>query len=182
MSWIVDKAFTLYVLLGIIAAGLLFLWYGNRQRKYLGYTAGVLVAIGLVWLVTLFFTSDSKQLEQNVRAMRDAVLARNVDELFKHVSKDFRYKAMDRDTMYAAVKALIGQLNVTDIGITTFHIEDVSRKKRLARTSFVVTPHPNREMFRTEADFVLEGDQWKLKTLRFYGPAGGQEVDVPGLR
>ena len=183
MSWIVDNAFALYFVLGIVAAGLLLVWYNNRQIKFLGYAAAAVALIGVVWLVAHFFASDGKQLEQNVLEMRDAALARNVDDLFRHVSKDFRYKTMDRDMLYARVKVLIGKLNVTDIGITNFKIDDVSREKRLATISFMVTPHPDREKtFRTEADFVLEGDQWKLKTLRFFGPAGGPEVDIPGLQ
>jgi hypothetical protein len=36
-------------------------------------------------------------------------------------------------------------------------------------------------LFRTEADFVLEAEQWKLKTLRFYKPLvdAKDEVNLP---
>jgi hypothetical protein len=182
MDWIVDNAPILYVIFGLAAIGLLFLWYSNRQRTYLGCAAGAVAAIGLFWLLTVFFISDRKQLELNLLAMRDAVLERNTDKLFKHVSKDFQYKLMDRDAMYAAVKALIEKIKVEDIGITNVHFDEVSRAKRFAKISFMVTPYPDRRPFRTEADFVLEGEQWKLKTIRIFGPAGGDEIDVPGLR
>jgi hypothetical protein len=182
MSWIVDNAIPLYILFGFIAAGLLLIWYNNRQPKYLCYAAGALAGVGLVWLLSMFFISDRQQLALNIRAMRDAVLERDAHKLFKHVSKDFQYKIMDRDAMYVAVKAHIAQLKVEDIGITGVQFDEVSREKRFAKISFQTTPHPDRRQFRTEADFVLEGEQWKLKTIRIYGPAGGDEIEVPGLR
>jgi hypothetical protein len=182
MSWLVDNAFTFYVILGVVAVGLLLVWRNNRQTKYLAYTAGVLVLIGLVWLATQFYVSDSKQLENNVNAMADAVIKKNVDDLFKHISKDFRYRLMDRDAMYARVKAIIGLHEITDIRISSFHVDSLSRAEKFAKTSFLVTPNPDKNMFRAEADFVLEGDQWKLKTLRFFMATGGQEIEIPGLQ
>jgi hypothetical protein len=181
MDWLVENARVLYILLGIVGVGLVLVWWNNRRAKYLGFVVGIVALIGLLWLLTQFHISDRKQIELNVLAMRDAILKKNADDLFKHVSKDFNYKGTDRETLYAAVKVLIGKLDVSDIGISSFRVEDVSREKKLARTSFLVTPHPDKQMFRAEADFVLEGDQWKLKTMRFYGPTGGQEMDIPGL-
>ena len=183
MSWVVDYANALYVLLGIVAVGLLFIWRNSRQTKYLGYTGGVLILIGLVWLATQFIDSDSKQLESNVHAMADAVVAGKVDDLFKHISKDFIWKGIDRDKMYAGVKLAIGQHKITHVRISTFRVEEVSRSQKFAKTSFLVKAAANEEiLLRTEADFGLEGEEWKLKTLRFFGPAGGQEIDLPGLR
>jgi hypothetical protein len=184
MSWLVDNANTFYVLLGIIAVGLLLIWRNNRQGKYLCYTAGVLVVIGLIWLLTRFYVSDSKQLEANVNAMAAAVVAGKADDLFKHVSKDFRYKGRDRDLMYAVVKKAMENHKINDVRISSFRVDELSRGKKFAKTSFRVSTTADRDiLFITQADFALESDQWKLITLRFYNPVTqDQELDLPGLR
>ena len=186
MSWFVDNATTLYILLGIIAAGCVVAWRLNQRVKFLGYAAIAVVLIGGVWLLAHFGTSDNKQLETNVRAMADAVQAGDVDELFKHVSKDFRWKGIDRDLMYAGVKRQITAQKITHVGISSFRVENSSRADQYAKTSFLVSANAvgDQIMFRVEGDFRLESEQWKLTTLRFYRAIGGQdqEIDLPGLR
>src|SRR5438094_9394520 len=103
MAWFVDNANTLYVLFGLIAAAFLIMWRSYQWRKeFLGYAAGALAIMGVIWLLTLFVPTDRKQLESNVHAMANAVVAGKVDDLFKHISKDFNYHEMTRDKLYAA--------------------------------------------------------------------------------
>ena len=78
MSWLVDNANSLYILLGAIAAGFVVGWKLNARVKFLGYAAGILVLMGVIWALTLFVVSDSKQLEKNVHAMADAVVSATV--------------------------------------------------------------------------------------------------------
>jgi hypothetical protein len=185
MSWLVDNANALYVLSAIMSASLIVAWRFNQRVKFLGLAVIPLLVIGLIFLLTLVVVSDSKQLEMNVNAMAEAVVAGKVDDVFKHVSKDFRWKGIDRELMYAGVKKSIEGHKINGVRISSFRIEEVSRATKLAKTSFLVTAKADSEiMFRTEADFVLEGDEWKLKTMRFYRPVGGQdqEIDLPGLR
>lgn len=186
MSWLVDNAIALYVLFGIAAVGLLLIWRNNRQAKYLAFTAGVLALIGLVWLATQLIDSDSKQLENNVNAMALAVKDGKVDDLFKHISNDFRYKEKDRDLMYAAVQLAMAANRITDVKIKNFRVDELSRDKKFAKTWFRVYASSKEDLppFVTQADFVLEGDQWKLKAMRFYNPMVNQdqEVDLLGLR
>jgi hypothetical protein len=188
MSWLVDNANAFYLLLGFIAAGLVAIWWLNKRSKFLGYAAGVLVLIALVWLLTRFYISDTRQLELNVHALAQAVKDGKVDDLFKHVSKDFRFKEMDRDALYRMARAVIQSNKVNDIKITAFSVEELSRDKKFAKTRFRVSAWAEGSeaprMFVTQADFVLEGDQWRLKTMRFYNPLVDQdkEIDIPGLR
>src|SRR5258705_432852 len=92
MSWLVDNATTLSILFGLVAVALVLIWRSTGQNKYLGYAAGAIALIGLIWLLAWFVPTDSKQLRKNVDAMADAVIAGNVDDLFKHISKDFSYE------------------------------------------------------------------------------------------
>lgn len=185
MSWLVDNANALYILGAIAAAAFVVAWRFNQRVKTLALALVPLAVMGLLFLLSRLFISDSKQLELNVSAMADAVMAGNVDELFTHVAKDFRYKGIDRDMMYAAVQKSIAAHEVKSVRISSFRVEKLSRAERAATASFLVKAEADSEiLFRAETDFVLEGEQWKLKTMRFYRPIGGadEEIDLPGLR
>ena len=186
MSWFIDNANVLYILLGIIAAGLVVAWRFNQRVKFLGYAAGVLVVIGVLWLLTLFVPTDRKQVENNVNAMAKAVVDGKVDDLFKHISKDFAYKGKTREMLYEAARRSIQGNQISNVRITQVKVNE-SRAKKSAQVSFNVTawaaqgetPYP----FLTKAEFVLEGEQWKLKTMKFFKAFvdTDQEIDIPGL-
>src|SRR5262245_1641826 len=124
MDWIVDNATKFYIFLGLIALALVLIWRNNRQNKYLGYAVGVLVAMGLIWLLRQFYASDSMQLNQIVEAMAQGVIDCKPDDVFKHVSKDFAYKGLTRDMLYKATQKSIESHEVTRIKITSFKVED----------------------------------------------------------
>jgi hypothetical protein len=186
MSWLVDNANALYILGLIIAAALVVAWRFNQRVKFLGLAAIPLLLMGVIFLLTRVVISDSKRLEMNVNAMADAVIAGDVDALFSHISKDFTYKGMTREMLYEAARQSIQKNQVRDVNIRQFKAE-ISPDRKTAKTRFRVAawevgeeqPRP----FITEADFVREGDQWKLKTMRFFNPMVNQdqEIGIPGL-
>jgi hypothetical protein len=103
---------------------------------------------------------------------------KRLGDLFKHISNDFNYKGKTREMLYDFAQSRIKQHAVTNIRISSFRVEEISRATKFAKTSFLVAASADREiLFRTEADFVLEGEQWKLKTLRFFRPIGGQDQE-----
>src|ERR1700686_2420325 len=185
MSWLVDNATTLYILFGLIAVALVMIWRSNRQNKYLGYAAGAVGMLVVVWLLTLVVPSDSKQLEINVNAMAQAVMDGKVDDLFKHISNDFKYHTLTRDDLYKATQTAIKTHKVDGIGVSRFKVEELSRDKKFARASFVIAGAADAANFiyRGETDFVLEGEAWKVKTMRFYNPVVNQdqEIRLPGI-
>jgi hypothetical protein len=187
MSWLTDNSTTLSILLGLIAAALAMIWRSNRQKKYLGYAVGALLLIGLIWVLSRFHISDSKQLEMNVHAMANAVVDGKVDDLFKHISNDFQYKGMTRKELYEKSQAAILLHKVKEVHIANFDVQELSRTNKTAKTRFRVSAQAagvdRPYFFVTQADFVLEGDQWKLKSMRFYNPLVDQdkEIDLPGF-
>jgi hypothetical protein len=187
MSWLVDNANALYVLLAIGAAGFVTFGWLNRRVRYLAYGLGPIALIGLVWLLTRVFISDSKQLELNVDAIARAVVAGRTDDLLTHVSNDFRYKRLTRADLKTLARSATEDYEVNAVRIRKFNVDDLSREKKLAKTSFRVSAwsagNDQPYMFNVEADFVLEGDQWKLQTMRFYNPFVNQdqELDLPDL-
>jgi hypothetical protein len=188
MSWLIDNATGIYLLLLVIAAGFVVAWRFNQRVKFLGFAAMALVVLGLFWLMTRFVTTDAKQIENNVRAMAQAVEAGKMDDLFKHVSNDFAYKGMTREMLYQAARKSIEGNKVREVRITRFEVEEISHAKKLAKVRFGVTafaaamdqPFP----FVTRAEFALEGDQWKLKTMRFFKTFVNtdEELDVLSIR
>jgi hypothetical protein len=186
MSWLTDNSTTLSILLGLIAAALLMIWRSNRQNKYLGGAVGALVLMGPIWVLSRFHISDSKQLEMNVHAMANAVVDGKVDDLFKYISNDFQYKGMTRKELYEKSQAAIRLHKVKEVHIANFDVQ-VSRTNKTAKTRFRVSAQAagvdRPYVFLTQADFVLEGDQWKLKSMRFYNPLVDQdkEIDLPGF-
>jgi len=186
MSWLVDNASSFYILLAVIAAGLVVPWRFNARVKFLGFALGAVVLIGLIWVLTLFVTSDSKQLEQNVQAMASAIEAGRMDDLFQHVSKDFNYKGLSREGLYVVAQKAMATQRVSSVAITQFRVEEASRADKFAKTRFQVTVRTKDEqtyLFVTEGDFVLEGDAWRLKTMRFKPAMGNQdqEITLPGM-
>jgi hypothetical protein len=191
MSWLVDNANALYVLLIIVAAGLVVAWRFNQRVKFLALAVIPLLLIGVLFLLTCLVISDSKQLEMNVNAMADAVRDGEVDDLFKHISNDFSYQyqnqKMTRDQLYEAARQVIQRGRVGNIRITQFKVEEVSRANKTANVKFKVTPFDGNgdvmPPFVTQARFVLEGEQWKLKTVDFYKSFvdTDQKIGIPGL-
>jgi hypothetical protein len=188
MSWLIDRASTLYVLLGLVAIGFVVAFWFNRRVKFLGYAAGVVGLIVLVWLLTLLVPTDRKQIESNVRAMADAVVKGNVDDLFKHIADDFRYKGRDRKEIYERTQNAIKLHKISSVNISSFEMEgEPSRSTKSAKASFLVTAYAQGLdqpfMFRTKADFVLDGEHWKMKGMAFFKAIGDkdQEIDLPGF-
>ncbi|MBM3992846.1 MAG: hypothetical protein FJ303_01620 [Planctomycetes bacterium] len=185
MAWFVDNATVLYILLGVIAAALAWVWWTNRQSQYLWYTGIPIALIAVLFLVSRFYITDAQQLENNINAMTDAVMAGKTDDLFKHISRDFRYHALSRDDLYAAARKQIEARRVTDLTVKKFKAEEISREKKRATTSFHIsgTGGGYNFWYRVETDFVLEPDGWKLKTMRFYNPVVDQdkEIRLPGI-
>jgi hypothetical protein len=186
MSWLADNVTAIYVLLAIITAGLVFIWRSNQQLKFLFYAAGVLALLAIVWLAVRYVPTDRHQLEGNVRAMADAVVDGKVNELLKHVSKDFNYKGMTREKLSVLAQQSVRTNRVREVRISGFSVDELSRVNKVAKTSFLVTVWGDKNdqfLFRTQADFVLEGEQWRLVTMRFYPVIGGQdqEIDLSGI-
>jgi hypothetical protein len=185
MSWIVDNANVLMVLFAVIAAGLVIAWRSNSNARYLLYAAGALALVGLIWLVSIFGTSDRKQIHDHINAMSDAVVTGKMDDLFKHISPEFRYKDMTRDDLFRNAQAAVKVYKVRQVRITAFRVDELSRDTKTAKARFRASvwwgEKEDPYLMSVQTDFVLEGEQWKLKTMRFYNPLVDQdkEIDLP---
>src|SRR5690349_122568 len=89
MSWLIDHANVVYILLGIVALGFVTAWWLNKRVKFLAYALLPLALIGLFWLFTRMVVTDQQQIQLNVEAMAEAVVNQDADRLFRHVSTKF---------------------------------------------------------------------------------------------
>ena len=82
---------------------------------------------------------------------------------------------MTRKMLYEAARMSIKSFKVSEIRIAQFEVKEISRANKHAKVTFKATafstnePHPY--PFVAKADFVLEGEQWRLKTIEFYRSA-----------
>lgn len=182
MNWLVENSTGVYLLLAVVAVGLAAFGWLQQRVKFYAYAVGVLVLLLLVWLLINHAPSDRRQLEDNVHAMKDAVLLGSDEALLKHLSKDFRYQNATRDDIARAAREAVKGNRVESIRITKFSTDEINRDKKSARVRFRVTAWAAGQdqpfMFNVIADFVLEGTEWKLRTVRFLNPWVNQDEEI----
>ena len=95
-DWLFEGRISVYVLLGVAAALLL---YAGRQRRQKSLVlAGCIVAclIGLYYLLDRFVETDREQVRRKLAEMADGVRARDAGAIFQHISERFDTWRMDR--------------------------------------------------------------------------------------
>jgi hypothetical protein len=185
MSLLVDNANIVYILLGLLALGFIVAGWLTRRVKFFALALGPVALIAVFWLTTRAVVTDLRQIHGSVDAMAGAVVNQDADELFKHVSKDFQYKGMNRNVMQDRVARAIKLHKVKEAFISQFRATEVSRAKGKAKASFRVRvdDQGGETVFFAycEADFVLEADRWKLKGIEFFNPVVNQDqpMNIP---
>jgi hypothetical protein len=178
--WLVDNAATVYFLLGVIALALVALWWMNRQRGYLIALAVDAALIALVWLLTVLIVTDQSRLEQIGQDMAQGIRSRKVEQVFKHISKSFNranHRAMTVEELRQLAEQSLRRGDAEDVTFSKFRFGEISRAKRTAQVEFWVhgVREPESLPIRCEADFVLEGDDWRMKGFKlFIGNTGNQ--------
>jgi uncharacterized membrane protein (Fun14 family) len=179
MSWLIDHANLVYILLGIVALGFVTAWWLNKRVKFLAYALLPLALIGLFWLFTRMVVTDQQQIRQHVEAMAEDVVNQDADRLFRHVSARFKYHGMDRKQMNDAVARALKLHKVGGAFISNYAPIDIDRGAGKAKVAFLVKVDDlsgNMVFFaRCEAAFVLEDAEWKLSGVEFFNPVANQD-------
>jgi hypothetical protein len=181
LTWFADQANVFYFLFGAAALALLAAGWQTRRTKFWAYAAGAVGLMLLVWLLTSLVITDRQQILLNLDAMRQATVQKKPDELFQHISKDFRFGTMSRDDLYKRVGNIVAANKITNIHLTSQH---VTVKGDVADAEFT---------FRVDAEgtflapaaaktkFVREGGRWKLSEMQLFKPGTTDRLHVPGL-
>lgn len=183
MHWLIDHPGALYLALGLVAVGFLVAFHLSRRVVHLSVALGCLALMGVVWLLTQWIVTDSKQIDLNVRRMAADVVNGNTDDLFRYVAKGFRFGNMDRDALYAKVKQAVQMHHVDDIRIFDYEVETLSRPDRRANVNFKATIYSadGTRIFLFRSVFVLEDEVWKIQSLKMFNPLVNtdQAIDIP---
>lgn len=185
-TWLVDDPTTVYLILGILGLGLLFVFWKTRDRRW-AIGLGVVVGLaGLVWLLGFLIVTDSKQIKNSIDAMAEGLKARDLDRVFAHISDEFRVGNLTKATLRQKAEMAIHNNYVDDVEVWEYNPEEISRPKRSGRVTFNVKfkgkENPNQLYYLCEAIFVLDPDgHWRLKSFTLFNPVGKRPVTPPRL-
>ena len=182
LAWLVDNANLVYVALGMIVLALGVSWWLDRRVRTLIIAAGVAALIALFWLLTLIVPTDRKQIEANLWAMTRAVIDKKPDDLVKHWTGDFSVKDLSRRELAKAVTQASERFKVGEISLWEFDVKKLTDTE--AEIWFRCAAKSNDGgafLALCKADFVKEGEAWKLKRIRFFNAVANtdQEISLP---
>ncbi len=183
MHWLVDNPGALYLALAIAAVAFLVAFRLRGRALHLGLALGCLALIGLFWLLSQWIMTDRKQITSNVRSMAAAVVNADREQLFRYVAPDFQFQTMNRDDLYRVVENGVKQHQVKDVYVSQIEVEELSRPERRAKVNFLarVDSADGQRLFLLKTDFTLDGDVWKIKTMKLYNPLVNQDqpINIP---
>ena len=116
------------------------------------------------------------------------IMNRNLDRIFSHISRDFRYRSLDRNAFRQRSEDVLRNRNVEEVVVWDFERGDADRKERRGTVRFMVKPRGNWQGneagYLCEARFVLDPDgQWRMSGFQIFNPfrESNQELIVPGF-
>jgi hypothetical protein len=188
LSWLVDHATEVYIVLGIVALAFLIALWVTRKRRY---AVGISVTAGLAllfFLFTLLMPTDQKRILHAIDEMGAGVRERNTDRVFAQISDQFRLGSQDKKAFRGAVEPILRRGEVTEIQVWQFRDFEISRDNRTATVVFQVKPQPAERFdnlfYRCKATFVLDpDDHWRLSNFQLFNPFVDTDkpIEVPEM-
>jgi hypothetical protein len=188
-EWLVDDPSTIYLLLGIVAAGFGIAAWSSRKRVYAIGLGVALALIAVVWALGFFIDTDLKQIKRKTQAMADAVGRRDIDGIFKHISNDFSFHGrLKKNEFRDKAAGYINRGEVTGFKVWDVRALDISREKKTAiiafKTKGMGSAFGGYDTFNCKAIFALDPDgEWRMKDFYLYmphvDPQTGQDLHIP---
>lgn len=187
-TWLTEDPSSVYLLLGILAFGFLAAFWLKRQRKYLIGVGLMALLAGLVWLVDYLIVTDREQILQHLGVMAEAGSRRDLERVFRHISKDFQHGTLDKAAFRQAAERVMRRFNVRNIRIWDLEPGEIAREARSGKIAFKVKVQSDltreTDFFLCRAEFVLDPDgQWRMKGFQIFNPLVNtdQPLQIPGL-
>jgi hypothetical protein len=184
-TWLVDDPTMVFLILGLAALGLGAGWWTTRKRAY---ALGFGVAVGLivlVWLLSAFVPTDAKQIERAIRDMGDGVEAKNVEQIFQHISDHFEARGRDKAAFRNYAERFLRTRDAQGVRVWDFTVLDLSRLERRARVQFSVKAAGIEEnqglpFYKCRAAFALEPEgQWRMTQFELFPPTANPDRTDP---
>jgi len=173
--WLVEGDLTLYAILASVGLVCVAVWWRTRRRKYAVVAVAAAVAILTLSVLDRVIESDREQMIRKVQEIADGVRARDFQNIFKHVSEDFRRGAFDKAQFRHFAQEVSHSQNVTEFQAWGFVPGDVSRQKRRGNLEFLFKIRGNwsagNEYFLAKTVWHLDSDgEWRLQTFDVFNP------------
>ena len=169
IGWLIENASLFYALLAIAALALIAGWWMTRQGQYLlGLVAVVLLGVGL-WLLATFAETDQKRIKRLVEEMAAGVREGDENKILPHLSESFVFRNMKLDLFRGLVRRHLQNRRANDVTVSKFSFPKLSRDQGTAEVEFWA--HTEETMggpVRCEAEFVLEGEAWRMRKLELF--------------
>src|SRR5262245_21111475 len=185
-----DPTRTMYIVFGtmVVILGAMAL---RRQKKSDVITFGVAAVLFLaLFLIDRAFETPREKVVRTLQEMESGSQARKYDDVFKHVSNDFKYKSVDKKAFRERATMAEGYFPE---GVRIWNLTRDNYKPMADGTieqEFDVQPVNNPQFrYQCVAVFKQEADgEWRMTTFRLYPIVGGatgegkrEEVTPPGL-
>jgi ketosteroid isomerase-like protein len=185
--WLVEGDLTLYAILAAVGLVCVAVWWRTRQRKYAVVAAGAAAAILALSMLDRLIESDREQMIRKVQEIAEGVRARDFQNIFRHVSDDFRRGAFDKPQFRDFAQDVSRRRNVTEFQAWGFVPGDVSRHKRRGNLEFLFKIRGNwsagNEYFLARTVWQLDSDgEWRLQTFDVFNPYSdsNSSIQIPG--
>lgn len=183
LSWIVDNAFTLCLMLALAATTLGILWYRSRRRELLWSVCAAGSLIIAVWLLSRFVVTDRQLLAGAVHDIAAAFARGDGEGVARHLATDFQHYDLTRDSVRQKVKQVVNQFGIVDVGAWNFEFPEIDRGRKIAQVEFYIQvtseTHETTRPYLIRAEFVLDGGAWKLRRFQRYNPFANSDQEIP---
>jgi hypothetical protein len=177
-DWLFEGRLSVYVLLVVAAAALVYLWVKTRKRHWLLAALFVGLLAGFYFLLDRMVETDREQIERKVLEMAAAVRAKDIDGIFRHVSDNFRSASgKTKKDLRDMANSYVRTGEVREIVVWQFAFPDTpSRERKSCNVSFLVKFHGNLGkagdfFYRCQAVFDFDPQNgWRLKGFDLFDP------------
>lgn len=179
-----DPSTALYAVLGVAALVLGLLALRKQTRSAAINFAIPAAALLAVFLIDRFVESPREMAVRKIREMGAASRDKKVDDVLKHVSDSFKYRALDkkglRDRAQQAESMGFGGVSEYDLARSGFKEVDANTIEQGFRVKHNGSPEIHLYVIGT---FKKDPDgEWRLTTFKLYDPVNlNDEKEVPGL-
>jgi hypothetical protein len=186
MDWLIDNPSPVYLILTAVALALLVTLWVSRKRAF-AVALGIVALLALLFAVlTLVLDTDQKRIRRALDDMEAGVQARDVDRIFKHVTRDFMLQGTSREAFRALATRVLKTGEVEDVRIWDLEDWNVNRPESAARgtarVSFKAKPKgvwDNGLYYLVKAVFVLEDGEWRLQSFEVFDPIADSNTPLP---
>jgi hypothetical protein len=183
-DWLFEGRLSVYILLGGLAIFLLFLWWQNRNGRFLLAVGFVVGLAGLYYLLDKLVETDREMVRRNIEEMAASVAKRDLDGLFNHLSDDFRGFGHNKKEMREIAENYFKNDLVSSITVWNFDFRDeVSREKGTCKGSFMFKVRGRIMGEFQDMQFTCDGTYrfhpqhgWQLEKCRVTYPHSDDEV------